>query len=160
MPVMHAAYVSDKVYICSLAVFFLCPFIFGSGSDQYVKPYLHRLYVTHWTCLNMWPLGLFSNHVPHGLVVRKGRRITQALPRQRIRTRIEIPSITEFVYIADSSSRFYFFCSSLPLRSCSQCASISQCLIFLSINQRKAPCVRHALWVSARPEWIHIYSNV
>ncbi len=65
---------------------------------------------------------------------------------------------TEFVYKADSSLRFYLFCSSLPLRSCSQCASITQRLIFLSINQRKAPCVRHALWVSAQPEWIHIYS--
>lgn len=38
-----------------------------------------------------------------------------------------------------------------PPGSCSQRASITQRLIFLSINQHKAPSVRRALWVSARP---------
>lgn len=65
---------------------------------------------------------------------------------------------TEFVHKADSSLHFYLFWSSLPLRSCSQCTSIAQRLIFLSINHCKAPRVRHALWVSAWLEWMHIYS--
>lgn len=64
---------------------------------------------------------------------------------------------TQFLSKAYNSLRFYLFCSSLPLGSCSQCASITQRLIFLSINQCKAPCVRHALWVSAWLERIHIY---
>lgn len=107
----------------------------------------------------MWPVELNSYHIFHRLVMRKGRKITQALPRQRIWTRIEIHSMEqECVYKADSSLRFYLFCSSLALRSCSQRASITQRLIFLSINQRKAPIVRHALWVSAQPKRIHIYS--
>lgn len=140
---------------CSSRIFFL-----GSVWDRYQQSYFHRLCITHWTWLNMWPVGLISYHVFfHCLLTRKGRKITQALPRQRIWKRIEILSMglglsTKQIVLYV----FYLFCSSLPPRSCSQCASITQCLIFLSINQRKIPCVRHALWVSARLEWIHIYS--
>lgn len=89
----------------------------------------------------------------------KGENLTEASPRQRIWTRIETHSLER----SSSTKQIVLyvsvcFCSSLLLRSCSQCASITQCLIFSSINQRKAPCVRHAPWVSAWPEWIHIYS--
>lgn len=121
---------------------------------------LRSISVSHWTCLNMWPLQLISYHIFFGGGHEERQKNFPASPRQRIWTRTEIYrekrslSTKQIVLF----SRLYLFCSSLPLRPCSQCASITQRLIFLSINQCKAPCVRHALWVSAWPEWIHIYS--
>ena len=63
---------------------------------------------------------------------------------------------------ADSSLGFYLFYSSLALRSCPQQASITQCLIFWSINQGKAPGVRHAHWLlaGAPAGYIFIHRNV
>lgn len=149
------AYLMRCGYCMYCSCFSLILYVFGS-LDQYVKPYSHRLSVTHQTWFDMWPMGLITYHIfPRPGVEKIGDITAQAAHLDENR---KPPLGTEFVFKADSSLRFYLFRSSLPLRSCSRCASITQRLIFLSINQRKAPCVRHALWVSAWPERIHIYS--